>query len=229
MSTRWRSRLRLIGDQRSGIGGKCGVAASASKPTDVHSLALAATADRGSGIGDRRKIRRSGERQQADGLRLVTGQYRKIGGGQVERGELVGEHPAECGMFQGSGRWARRGEAANEGKHFDGECGVVVPKRRKGADDFGLAAEFFVEFAEQRVGGRFTGLDLAAGKFPLEGEMFVGRSLGDEDAARGVLDDGAGDGEGFGWNHGRTKTRRAGKLHVISRRTVDLTCSASLR
>jgi hypothetical protein len=57
----------------------------------------------------------------------------------------------------------------------------------------------------------------------------VGRSLGDEDAARGVLDDGAGDGEGFGWNHGRTKTRRAGKLHVISRRTLDLTCSASLR
>jgi len=185
------------------------VAASASKPAEFHSLALAATA--------------------ADGLRLVTGQYRKIGGGQVERGELVGEHPAECGMFQGSGRWARRGEAANEGKHFDGERGVVVPKRRKGADDFGLAAKFFVEFAQQRVGGRFTGLDLAAGKFPLEGEVFVGRSLGDEDAARGVLDDGAGDGEGFGWNHGRTKTRRAGKLHVISRRTLDLTCSASLR
>ena len=132
-------------------------------------------------------------------------------------------------MFQGSGRWARRGEAANEGKHFDGERGVVVPKRRKGADDFGLAAKFFVEFAEQRIGGRFTGLDLAAGKFPLEGEVFVGRSLGDEDAARGVLDNGAGDGEGFGWNHGRTKTRSAGKLHVISRRTLDLTCSASLR
>jgi len=218
------------------------VAASASKPAEFHSLALAATADRGSAIGDRQKMRVAASASKpaevhslalaataADGLRLVTGQYRKIGGGQVERGELVGEHPAECGMFQGSGRWARRGEAANEGKHFDGERGVVVPKRRKGADDFGLAAKFFVEFAQQRVGGRFTGLDLAAGKFPLEGEVFVGRSLGDEDAARGVLDDGAGDGEGFGWNHGRTKTRSAGKLHVISRQTVDLTCSASLR
>jgi len=44
MSTRWRSRLRLIGDQRSVIGKKCGVAASASKPTNVHSLALAVRA-----------------------------------------------------------------------------------------------------------------------------------------------------------------------------------------
>jgi len=35
-------------------------------PTDVHSLALAATADRGSAIGDRGRMRRSGERQQAD-------------------------------------------------------------------------------------------------------------------------------------------------------------------
>ena len=38
MSTRWRSRLRLIGDQRSAIGEECGVAASASKPTEFHTL-----------------------------------------------------------------------------------------------------------------------------------------------------------------------------------------------
>ena len=52
-------------------------------PTDVHSLALAATADRGSAIGERGSAENagSGERPQADGLRLVTGQYRKIGGG----------------------------------------------------------------------------------------------------------------------------------------------------
>ena len=49
MSTRWRSRLRLIGDRlisdrRSAIAKKCGVAASASKPTEVHSLTLAVRA-----------------------------------------------------------------------------------------------------------------------------------------------------------------------------------------
>ena len=43
-TTRWRSRLRTKGDR--GSAEKCGVAASASKPANVHSLALAATASR---------------------------------------------------------------------------------------------------------------------------------------------------------------------------------------
>jgi hypothetical protein len=52
-------------------------------PTDVHSLALAATGERRLEISDRGSAENagSGERQEADGLRLVTGQYRKIGGG----------------------------------------------------------------------------------------------------------------------------------------------------
>ena len=43
MSTRWRSRLRLIGDQRSGISDrqKMRVAASASKPTNADECPLA--------------------------------------------------------------------------------------------------------------------------------------------------------------------------------------------
>ncbi len=49
MSTRWRSRLRLIGDRlisdrRSAIAKKWGVAASASKPTEVHTPTLSVRA-----------------------------------------------------------------------------------------------------------------------------------------------------------------------------------------
>lgn len=159
----------------------------------------------------------------------VTGHGRKIRGGEVERGELLGEHPAKRGVFKRARCRARRSEAANEGKHFDDDGRVSVQKGRERTDDLRVASEFLVEFAEECVGGRLTGLDLAAGKFPLEGEVFVGRALGDEEAAGGVLDESAGDGEGFGLNHVRTKTRRARKLHVFSRWTVDSEFSATVR
>ncbi len=154
---------------------------------------------------------------------------RKIGGREVECGKLVRLHPAEGEVFEGAGWRAVGSEAANKGKHFDDDGWVGVLKRREGADDRGVATEFLVEFAEEGVGGRLPGLDFAAGKFPFEGEVFVRGALGDEDAAGGVFDDGAGDGEGVGWNHVRTKTRRVRELHVFSRGTADFTFTATLR
>lgn len=100
-------------------------------------------------------------------------------------------------MLVGLGRRRAGGEAADEGKHFDHHRAVVVHERREGAADEDGAPEFFVQFAGEGGVGEFAGLDLAAGKFPLEAEVFVGRPLGDQDKAGGVFEDGAGDGEGF--------------------------------
>ncbi len=66
-TTRWRSRLRAKGDRGSAKKiGRSGERQQADecKPASVHSLALAATRGRRSGISG--KIGRSGERQQAD-------------------------------------------------------------------------------------------------------------------------------------------------------------------
>ncbi len=42
-------------------------------------------------------------------------------------------------------------------------------------------AEFFVEFAGERLLGGFARLDLAAGKLPFEAHGLVGPALADED------------------------------------------------
>jgi hypothetical protein len=90
---------------------------------------------------------------------------------------------------------AARGQTANVGKHVDHDRGVVVIVRRKRANDLEVAGEFFADFAEQGGGGLFVGFDFAAGKFPFEAEVFVRGTLGDEDAASGVEDQSANDGD----------------------------------
>ena len=47
-------------------------------------------------------------------------------------------------------------------------------------------AELLGQLADQRAFGGFAGLDLAARKFPLAGEVLARLALGDEDAAVGV-------------------------------------------
>ncbi len=49
--------------------------------------------------------------------------------------------------------------------------------------DFGADAEFFLEFARERLLGAFAVFDLAAGKLPLQGHGLVGSSLANQDQA----------------------------------------------
>jgi len=51
--------------------------------------------------------------------------------------------------------------------------------------NFHTDAEFFVEFADQRVAGAFSGFDFAAGEFPVAGIEGVGCALAEEDASVG--------------------------------------------
>ncbi len=99
-------------------------------------------------------------------------------------------------MFVRVRRGAAGREPADEGMHRDHDVAVVVFKDGQRADDFDLDAEFLAEFAGEGGGGRFVRLDFSAGKFPLEGEVLVRGALGDEHAARAVLEDGGDDRKG---------------------------------
>jgi len=95
----------------------------------------------------------------------------------------------EGGRCRATGR-----EVADEGKHLDDDPGVIVEKRLEGAGDRDGATEFFGEFAVESGGGGFAGIDFAAGKFPEQAEVFVRGALSDENAAGGVFEHGADDG-----------------------------------
>ena len=111
-------------------------------------------------------------------------------------GKLRGLHPAECDVLVRVRGGTRRGEAADKRKHCNDDVAVVVREAREGAKNGDFATEFFAELAGESGFGGLAGLDLAAGKFPFEREVFVRRALRDEHAAGGVLDDGADDGNG---------------------------------
>ena len=125
----------------------------------------------------------------------VAGDDGPVGGGEVEGREFAGRDPAEREVLKG-GRGGTAGrEVADEGKHFDNDAGVIVEERLERARDRDGAAEFFGEFAVKSGGGSFGGFDFAAGEFPKEAQVFVGGALSDEDAAGGVFDDRANDGD----------------------------------
>lgn len=128
------------------------------------------------------------------GSGAVAGDDGKVRGGEVEREEVGGPHPTEREVFMRVRGRAGGSEAADKREQFDPPVAVVVDDGGEGADDVGVAAEFLVEFAAQCGLRRLAGLELAAGEFPFEGEVFVRGALGDEDAAGGVFDDGTGDG-----------------------------------
>ncbi len=66
--------------------------------------------------------------------------------------------------------------------------------------DFDGAAEFFADLAVEGGFGGFAGLDLAAGEFPFEAEVFVRRALRHEHEAV-AFDQGADDGDDGGRRH----------------------------
>jgi len=99
-------------------------------------------------------------------------------------------------MFVRMGCGTVRGEPAEVGDHFDDDCAVVVREAGQGAEIGQFASEFLADFPQEGGDGVFGGLDLAAGKFPLQGEVFVRRPLGEENASGGVDDDGGDNGKG---------------------------------
>lgn len=129
-----------------------------------------------------------------ENLAAIAGDHRKIGGGEFEGGEFGGEHPAQGHVFVGVRRGTGRGEAADERNHGDDRAAVVVSEARQGTLDDDRAAEFLHDFADDGRLGRFGRLHFATGKFPLEGEVLVRGALGNQHAARVILDDGADDG-----------------------------------
>ena len=120
---------------------------------------------------------------------------RDIGFGEVEGGQFDRGDPAKGDVFcRGEGLdW--REQAGDVGNHFNVHRRVGEGAAREGVEELDAAAEFFLELAMEGGLGGFTGLKFAAGELPFESEVFVRRALGDEDAAGGVFDQGADDGD----------------------------------
>jgi hypothetical protein len=120
-------------------------------------------------------------------------------------------------VFVGVGSGAVGREPADKGKQFDVHVAVVVDEAREGANDEGVAVEFLAEFAEQSGFRRLAGLELAAGEFPFEREVFVRGALGDEDATCGVFDDGTGDRQRRFDHHGADERGEERRAHSRAR------------
>lgn len=131
----------------------------------------------------------------ARGRGAVAGDDGEVGGGEVEGEEVFGADPADGDVFVGLRCGAAGGEAADKRKHLDDDAAVVVDEGQEGVADDDLATEFLAQLAGEGGFGRLTGFNLAAGKLPFQGEVFLGRALGDEDLAGPVFEDGADDGE----------------------------------
>ena len=124
-------------------------------------------------------------------------------------------------MLEGGRCGAAGREVADEGKHLDDDAGVIVEKRLEGAGDRDGTTEFLGELAVEGGGGGFAGFDFAAGKFPEQAEVFVRGALSDKDAAGGVFEHGADDGNRRavgGWDRigrGRRRRRGGGDAHGL--------------
>ena len=86
-------------------------------------------------------------------LSTVGSDDREVGRCEIEGGQLRGINPTQCDVFVGVRSGAVRSQAADKRKHLDQDGRIVVDKRGQRADDFDHAAEFLVEFAEERIGG----------------------------------------------------------------------------
>ncbi len=126
---------------------------------------------------------------------------RQVGGGKVERGGVRRPYPFYGDVFAGHGRRAVGRKIADEGAERDAARAVIVDEFTEIGGDGELAAELFADFALERVGGGFSGLDFAARKLPLKREVFVWGALGHKNVAVGLTDDGADDGNGVGRGH----------------------------
>lgn len=99
-------------------------------------------------------------------------------------------------MFVRMRRAARGTQHGGKRNHFDHDRAVVVNEPRQSPTGHDITTELFLDFADQRRLGRFIGLHLSAGEFPLEPQMFVRGPLRDEDVPGIILNDGANNGNG---------------------------------
>ena len=119
-------------------------------------------------------------------------QYWPVCWSEVVGGDAVPGHPLDATVFVGN-RFLRSGsEPAQKGDHPRGEVFVFVIRVGQGNRVLHGAAEFLLKFALQCGPGFFSGFDLAAGKLPLQREVFALGSLGEQDTSVS-LDEGADD------------------------------------
>ena len=125
-------------------------------------------------------------------------EQRDVGGGEVVGAEPGLGGPGEGGVLVGVGRGAVGGKTAEERQHVNDHGAVVEVVGRKRADDLDVAGELFADLAQERGGRLLVDLDLAAGEFPFQAEVFVRRALREQDATGGVGDDRADNWDGAG-------------------------------
>jgi len=130
-------------------------------------------------------------------LAEITRDDGQIGGGEVERGQVGGVHPAECRVFVRLRRSAGGLQMADERDHLDNVIAVVVFEAGKVPVDNDFTTELFFDFALDRVLGEFAWLDFAAREFPFQCQVFVRRSLSDQNQAALALDYSADNGNGW--------------------------------
>jgi hypothetical protein len=154
--------------------------------------------------------------------------HRPVGGSEIEGIEFSDGHPAERDVFVRVGLRATRSKVTDERDHLDGN-GIRVGEARQGTADDEFAPEFLADFADDGGLGGFAGLDLAAGKFPPQRQVFVCGALGHEYKAI-ALDHGTDHGNGRWGSHGgkRMDTIRGASsaIHVDPTAGIAATFSA---
>src|SRR5258708_883990 len=86
-------------------------------------------------------------------------------------------------MLVGLG-WGRAlDQRTNERDYFNDDGCVVVPEAWQGRRDDNVATQLLANLADNGGGGILLGFNLAAGKLPLERQVFVQRALRKENAA----------------------------------------------
>ena len=120
-----------------------------------------------------------------------TLQDRLIGFEQVDAGQRVDGDPLKCLVFE-------TGDGAGEGVddvyvEVHAAPGVVVLDLDQRARRNDIDVEFFAQLAAQRLGGRFTEFDLAAGKLPFVRMQPAGSALSEQDLVERVTDNADGD------------------------------------
>lgn len=124
--------------------------------------------------------------------------HRQVGWGQIKAGEVVHRGPHEFRMLGDSRLGALRGQADDERDHFNHHGAIVVKERGQRSHDHNQAAELLLNLAKNGGFRQFAWLDLAAGEFPFESKVLVGRASGDQHAVF-AFDHSADDGDG--WRH----------------------------
>ena len=103
-------------------------------------------------------------------------------------------------MFVGMGCGGFFSQGAHEGYHFDQDGLVIMQEARQFAHHGNLTTKFLVDFADDGDGGILPGFDLAAREFPLEWQMLVRGTLGDEQPTL-LRNHGADNGDGINGGH----------------------------